>query len=85
VPTRSEQSCPLINSEAGAHHEDTFDGRAFAGIFRKLADVTDTSSSWTSPGLCAKDYSAQIIKAKSQVDAILIFGADADCITLFVR
>lgn len=66
--------------------EDTFDGRAFAGLFRDLAKkygyqfVLDEA--WA---VGAKDYSAQIIKAKSLgVDSILIFGADTDVIT-FVR
>ena len=66
--------------------EDTFDGRAFAGLFRNLAKkygykfVMDEA--WA---VGAKDYSAQIIKAKSLgVDSILIFGADTDVIT-FVR
>lgn len=66
--------------------EDTFDGRAFAGLFRNLAKkygyqfVLDET--WS---VGAKDYSAQIIKAKSLgVDSILIFGADTDVIT-FVR
>lgn len=66
--------------------EDTFDGRAFAGLFRSLAEkygykfVLDEA--WS---VGAKDYSAQIIKAKSLgVDSILIFGADTDVIT-FVR
>jgi len=66
--------------------EDTFDGRAFAGIFRKLAKkygykfVMDTSL-----GVGLKDYSSQIVKAKSlNVDSILIFCADTDVIT-FVR
>jgi len=66
--------------------EDTFDGRAFAGIFRGLADkygyTFALDEAWT---VGAKDYSAPIIKAKNLgVDAILIFGADTDCIT-FVR
>jgi len=66
--------------------EDTFDGRAFAGIFRKLAEKYGYKFVLDEPSAVgAKDYSAQIIKAKSLgVDAILIFGADADCIT-FVR
>jgi len=66
--------------------EDTFDGRAFAGLFRNLAKkygyqfVLDEA--WA---VGAKDYSAQIIKAKSLgVDSILIFGADTDVI-IFVR
>jgi branched-chain amino acid transport system substrate-binding protein len=66
--------------------EDTFDGRAFAGIFRGLAQKYGYQFALDEPwALGAKDYSAQIVKAKSLgVDAILIFGADADCIT-FIR
>ena len=66
--------------------EDTFDGRAFAGIFRSLAEKYGYTFALDEPwAVGAKDYSAQIIKAKSQgIDAILIFGSDADCIT-FVR
>jgi branched-chain amino acid transport system substrate-binding protein len=66
--------------------EDTFDGRAFAGIFRDQAKKFGYSFVLDEPwAVGAKDYSAQIIKAKSLgVDAILIFGADTDCIT-FVR
>lgn len=66
--------------------EDTFDGRAFAGIFREQAKKSGYNFVLDEPwSVGAKDYSAQIIKAKSLgVDAILIFGADTDCIT-FVR
>ena len=66
--------------------EDTFDGRAFAGIFRDQAKKSGYTFVLDEPwSVGAKDYSAQIIKAKSLgVDAILIFGADTDCIT-FVR
>ena len=66
--------------------EDTFDGRAFAGLFRSLAKKYGYTFAMDAPwAVGAKDYSAQIIKAKSQgVDAILIFGADTDVIT-FVR
>jgi branched-chain amino acid transport system substrate-binding protein len=66
--------------------EDTFDGRAFAGLFRPLAEKYGYNFVLDEPwAVGAKDYSAQIIKAKSLgVDAILIFGADTDCIT-FVR
>lgn len=66
--------------------EDTFDGRAFAGIFRDQAKKSGYNFVLDEPwSVGAKDYSAQIIKAKSLgVDAILIFGADTDCIT-FVR
>jgi len=66
--------------------EDTFDGRAFAGIFRGIAEKYGYKFVLDEPwAVGAMDYSAQIIKAKSLgVDAILIFGADTDCIT-FVR
>ena len=66
--------------------EDTFDGRAFAGLFRNLAKKFGYTFAMDEPwAVGAKDYSAQIIKAKTQgVDAILIFGADTDVIT-FVR
>jgi branched-chain amino acid transport system substrate-binding protein len=66
--------------------EDTFDGRAFAGIFRGIAEKYGYKFVLDEPwAVGAMDYSAQIIKAKSAgVDAILIFGADTDCIT-FVR
>lgn len=66
--------------------EDTFDGRAFAGLFRSLAQKFGYTFAMDEPwAVGAKDYSAQIIKAKDAgVDAILIFGADTDCIT-FVR
>ena len=63
--------------------EDTFDGRAFAGLFRSIGDkygykfVLDEALA-----VGSKDYSAQIIKAKNLgVDSILIFTADSDCIT----
>ncbi|MFZ0451615.1 MAG: amino acid ABC transporter substrate-binding protein [Desulfatiglandaceae bacterium] len=66
--------------------EDTFDGRAFAGLFRSQAKkygykfVLDESLA-----VGAHDYSAQIIKAKSLgVDSILIFCADTDMV-IFVR
>lgn len=66
--------------------EDTFDGRAFAGLFRNLATKYGYQFALDEPwAVGAKDYSAQIIKAKSLgVDSILIFGADTDIIT-FVR
>lgn len=66
--------------------EDTFDGRAFSGIFRDQAKLFGYSFVLDEPmAVGAKDYSSQIIKAKSLgVDAILIFGSDTDCIT-FVR
>lgn len=66
--------------------EDTFDGRAFAGLFRAIAEkygykfVVDEALA-----VGAKDYSAQVIKAKEAgADAILIFTSDSDCIT-FIR
>ncbi|MBC8417764.1 MAG: amino acid ABC transporter substrate-binding protein [Desulfobacterales bacterium] len=66
--------------------EDTFDGRAFAGLFRNLAKKYGYKFVLDEPwAVGAKDYSAQIIKAKSLgVDSILIFGADTDVI-IFVR
>ncbi len=66
--------------------EDSFDGRAFAGIFRDIAKKHGYTFALDEPwAIAQKDYSSLIIKAKSLgVDAILIFGSDADCIT-FVR
>lgn len=66
--------------------EDSFDGRAFAGIFRDLAKKHGYAFALDEPwAIGQKDYSSLIIKGKSAgIDAILIFGADADCIT-FVR
>lgn len=66
--------------------EDTFDGRAFAGLFREVAKkhgytfILDEALA-----VGAKDYSAQILKAKSSgVDAILLFTSNSDSIS-FVR
>lgn len=66
--------------------EDSFDGRAFAGIFRDLAKKHGYTFALDEPwAIAQKDYSSLVVKAKSLgVDAILIFGSDADCIT-FVR
>ena len=66
--------------------EDSFDGRAFAGIFREIAKKHGYAFALEEPwAIGRKDYSSLVIKAKSAgIDAILIFGADADCIT-FVR
>jgi len=66
--------------------EDTFDGRAFAGLFRSIAEKHGYAYALDEPlAVGSKDYSAQILKAKSQgVDAILIFTSDSDCVT-FVR
>lgn len=63
--------------------EDTFDGRAFAGLFRSIATKHGYAFALDEPlAVGAKDYSAQIIKSKNLgVDAILIFTADSDCIT----
>lgn len=66
--------------------EDTFDGRAFAGLFRAIGEkfghkfVLDEALA-----VGSKDYSAQIIKAKRLgVDSILIFTSDSDCV-MFIR
>lgn len=66
--------------------EDTFDGRAFAGLFRSIAEKYGYKFALDEAlAVGSKDYSAQIIKAKSAgVDAILIFTSDSDCIT-FIR
>ena len=66
--------------------EDTFDGRAFAGIFRDIAKKYGYHFVLDEPlAVGSKDYSAQILKAKDLgVDSILIFTSDSDCIT-FVR
>ncbi|MGB6066812.1 MAG: amino acid ABC transporter substrate-binding protein [Desulfomonilaceae bacterium] len=66
--------------------EDTSDGRAFAGLFRSIAKKHGYSFALDEPlAVDSRDYSAQIIKAKTAgVDAILIFTSDSDCIT-FVR
>ncbi|MEO0272105.1 MAG: amino acid ABC transporter substrate-binding protein [candidate division WOR-3 bacterium] len=66
--------------------EDTFDGRAFAGLFKNLAAKHGYTFALDEPwAVGAKDYSSLILKAKNaNVDSILIFGAEADVIT-FVR
>lgn len=66
--------------------EDTFDGRAFAGLFRSIAQKYGYQFALDEAlAVGSKDYSAQIIKAKNAgVDAILIFTSDTDCIT-FIR
>ncbi|MEW6663825.1 MAG: amino acid ABC transporter substrate-binding protein [Thermodesulfobacteriota bacterium] len=66
--------------------EDTFDGRAFAGLFRSIAQKFGYQFALDEALVVgSKDYSAQILKAKQLgVDAILIFTSDSDCIT-FVR
>lgn len=66
--------------------EDTIDGRAFGGVFKTMAEkfgVKLAVDEVLSVG--AKDYSSQILKLKTKkVDGILIFAADADCVT-FLR
>lgn len=66
--------------------EDTFDGRAFAGIFRPLAKKYGYKFAMDEAlAVGSKDYTAQILKAKKLgVDAILIFTNPSDCIT-FIR
>jgi len=66
--------------------EDTIDGRAFGGAFKAQAEKFGYKFSVDEPmAVGAKDYSSQILKLKIKgVDGILIFGADADCVT-FVR
>jgi branched-chain amino acid transport system substrate-binding protein len=66
--------------------EDTFDGRAFAGLFRSIAEKRGYKFALDEAlAVSSKDYSSQIIKAKEAgVDAILIFTSDSDCIT-FIR
>lgn len=66
--------------------EDTFDGRAFAGLFRSIGEKYGYTFALDEPlAVGSKDYSAQILKAKSKgVDAILIFTSDSDCVT-FMR
>lgn len=64
--------------------EDTFDARGLAGVLREQAKAygydIKVDINWT-PG--AKDFSTQILKAKNaNVDAILVFGDVADCVTL---
>lgn len=66
--------------------EDTFDGRIMNETFKKNAadhGYTIVMEEYCVPG--AKDYSAQILKAKAAgVDAIILFANTSDCVT-FVR
>jgi branched-chain amino acid transport system substrate-binding protein len=66
--------------------EDTFDGRAFAGLFRSIGEKYGYQFALDEAlAVGARDYSAQVIKAKQLgVDAILIFTSDMDSIT-FIR
>lgn len=66
--------------------EDTFDGRAMNGILKKNAEEMGYKialEEYCAPG--SKDYSAQIIKARSLgIDAVILFANTSDCVT-FVR
>ncbi len=66
--------------------EDTPDGRVMSGLFQSMAKRYGYNLALSdSLPAGAKDYSAEIAKAKAAgVDAILIFAADTDCIN-FVR
>lgn len=66
--------------------EDTFDGRAIGGAFKDQAAKHGYKFALdVSAPVGSKDYSSQIIKAKTLgVDAVIIFGSDADCGT-FLR
>lgn len=66
--------------------EDTFDGRIMNETFKKNATAAGYNiamEEYSIPG--AKDYSAQILKAKALgIDAIILFANTSDCVT-FVR
>ena len=64
--------------------EDTPDGHGFGGAFKSFAKQYGYSFAVDEPwAVGAKDYSAHILKMKAaKVDAILLFGAPADSITL---
>jgi len=66
--------------------EDTMDGRGLGGGLRAFAEKHGYKLVVDEPwAVGAKDYSSQILKLKnSNVDALLIFGSPADCIT-FIR
>jgi branched-chain amino acid transport system substrate-binding protein len=66
--------------------EDTLDGRGLGGVLRSGAEKFGYKLAVDEPwSVGAKDYSSQILKLKAKkVDAILIFGSAADCVT-FVR
>jgi branched-chain amino acid transport system substrate-binding protein len=66
--------------------EDTFDGRALSGVFRSQVGKYGYQFALDETmAVGAKDYSAQILKAKQLgVDAILLFTSETDSIT-FVR
>jgi branched-chain amino acid transport system substrate-binding protein len=64
--------------------EDSIDGQAFGGCFRDSAKKYGYTFALDEPwAVGAKDYSAQILKAKAkEVDAMFIFGSPQDAITL---
>jgi len=64
--------------------EDSLDGRGFADFFRPHAAKHNYKFVVDEPwAIGAKDYSSQILKFRANnVDAILIFGSNTDCITL---
>ncbi len=64
--------------------EDSPDGAAFAGGFRAHAKEHGYTFAVDEPwAIGAKDYSSQILKMKAKnVDAILLYGAPTDAITL---
>jgi len=66
--------------------EDSLDGRGLSGVLRDGAEKFGYKFAVDEPwAVGAKDYSSQILKLKAKnVDAILIFGSAADCVT-FVR
>jgi branched-chain amino acid transport system substrate-binding protein len=65
--------------------DDTADGKAIGGLLRAGAEKAGykflVDEPWT---VGAKDYSSQILRLKEKnVDAIIILGTSADCITFF--
>jgi branched-chain amino acid transport system substrate-binding protein len=64
--------------------EDSPDGQAFAGGFRAHAKDHGVTFAVDEPwAIGAKDYSSMILKMKAKnVDAILLYGAPTDAITL---
>jgi len=64
--------------------EDSLDGRGFGGGFRASAKKFGYTFALDEPwAIGAKDYSSQILKLKANnIDGMLIFGSNTDCITL---
>jgi branched-chain amino acid transport system substrate-binding protein len=64
--------------------EDTSDGQLVNGLLKDLAGKYGYQIALEqSLGFGAKDYSSQILKAKSaDVDAVLLFANPSDCVTL---